>query len=477
MGKTGWIAAWALALAVGAAKAKLPPLPALDLANTFPGVQRQIRRADRAARAHPNDPGANGKLGMVLDAYQQYRAAAICYRRAHALEPGDFRWVYNLAYVQMKAGRYAQAAATFRAALQMKPDYLPARLNLGKSLLAMGHIAESRKVFEAIVENYPGNPEAYYGLGRAEAEQGDPQAAAAALRKACQLFPRYGGAHYALALADRKLGHPRKAQKQFVAYQANITTRPPAVDPMRAAVEQLNQAPLEYLQRGLALEKAGDLEGAIQAHLKAIELDPDFVQPHVNLIQLYARAGEYDQAEQQYRIAVRLNPHRSDCYYNYGVLMFGLGKYAEAEQAFRKAVAINPYYAEAHNNLGFLLEQQGHTRQALEEFRKAVEDRPDYRLARFHIGQILVNQGAYAGAIEQFRKILTPDDDRTPTFLYALGATYARAGDFRNALHYLRRAEAEARARGQTQLAASVQHDLSALENAAAGKGLRPAKQ
>lgn len=445
--------------------ANLPSLPKLDLSNTFPGVLHQIREADAAAHAHPDDPEFVGKLGMVLDAYQQYAAAAICYRRAHLLAQNSFQWVYDLAYVEMKLGHYHRAAATFRTAIKMRPDYLPARMNLAECLLSAGQLAESRELFEMIARKYPGNPEAFYGLGRAEAQQGDAEDAAAALEKACELFPQYGGAHYALALIYRKLGHPQKAKAQFAAYQANVTSDPPEVDPLRAAVQQLDQTPLHYLQRGLALEQEGDLQGAIQAHLKAIELDPDFVQPHINLIQLYARAGEYAKAEQEYRIAVRLNPHRADCYYSYGVLMFGLGKYAEAELAFRRAIASNPFYPEAHNNLGFLLQQQGHLRQALEEFREAVKDRPDYRLARFHIGQILVNRGDYAGAIEQFRKILTPDDDQTPTYLYALAVTYARAGDSRNAIVYLRQAREEAAANGQDQLLAGINHDLKALQN------------
>jgi tetratricopeptide (TPR) repeat protein len=478
IGRAGWIAAWALTVSVAASNAlgarpKLPPLPALELANTFPGVRQQIDAADAFARAHPNDPEANGKLGMNLDAYQQYAAAAICYQRAHLLAPSSLQWVYELAYVQMKLGEYTQAAATFQTALKLKPDYLPAKLNMGECLLSAGQVSESQKLFEAIVGKYPENPEAYYGLGRAEAQQGDTKGAAAALERACQLFPQYGGAHYALALEYRKLGEEQKAKEEFLAYQANITTSPPAVDPMRAAVQRLNEAPNRYLERGVALGESGDLEGAIQAHLKAIELDPDLVQPHINLIQLYARVGEPDKAEQEYRIAVRLDPNRSDCYYNYGVLMFEQGKYPAAEQAFRKAVAINPYYAEAHNNLGFLLEQQGHARQALGEFRQAVADRPDYRLARFHIGQILADQGDYAGAVEQFKKILTPDDDSTPAFLYILGVTYARAGDFPNALAYLRKAEAEATARRQTQLAASIEHDLKAVESDSGG-GARP---
>jgi len=57
-----------------------------------------------------------------------------------------------------------------------------------------------------------------------------------------------------------------------------------------------------------------------------------------------------------------------------------------------------------------------------------------------------------------------PEDQNTPRNLYALGATYARAGDTANALTYLRRARAQAQARNQGQLLISIDRDLQALE-------------
>ena len=144
--------------------------------------------------------------------------------------------------------------------------------------------------------------------------------------------------------------------------------------------------------------------------------------------------------------------------------MFGLGKYSEAEEAFRKAIASNPFYAEAHNNLGFLLQQQGHINDALGEFREAVKEQPDYRLARFHIGLILMDKGNYSGAVEQFRMILEPDDAETPTYLYTLAKTYARAGDFPNALAYMKKARTDAAAKEQPQLLPGIDRDLKTLE-------------
>jgi len=73
---------------------------------------------------------------------------------------------------------------------------------------------------------------------------------------------------------------------------------------------------LAHICRGLSMSDAGDLQGAIQQHLDAIQSDPKEVQTDINLIQLYARIGKDDKAEQAYRQAVALNPNRTDCYYN-----------------------------------------------------------------------------------------------------------------------------------------------------------------
>lgn len=441
----------------------LPSLPRLDFNDSFPVFQRQVREALGSVRARPNDAAVNGKLGMILDAYEQYDPAAVCYLRAHLLDPKSFEWTYDLGYVELKQGRYRHAAETLRAALRLRPDYLPAMLNLAESLLSTGQLGPAGKVYEEALREDSKSAEAYYGLGRTQAAQGDAKAAVASFERACELFPRYGKAHYALALAYRRLGVPEKAEEHFRLYKANVTTIPPPVDPLRAAVQQLNQSPLALIERGLAMARAGDLQGAIREHLQAVEMDPGDVQAHINLVQLYARTRDYDRALEQYRIAVRLNPNRADCYYNYGVIMFHLQKLAEAEQAFRQAIQINPYYAEPHNNLGYLLEIQGKLKDALVEFREAVEDRPDYRLAHFQIGRILVNEGKYGEAIQEFLKTLKPEDASTPGYLYALGAAYARAGDRPNAILYLRKARHDAEARGQAQLLSSINSDLNAL--------------
>ncbi|MHB8652698.1 MAG: tetratricopeptide repeat protein [Terriglobia bacterium] len=464
-----------LLLPLSSRPAELPALPKLNMADFLPAIRRQVQQADAAARANPRSADASGNMGMVLDAYQQYESAAFCYRRARELNPRAFRWAYYLGADQLHQGAYDQAAASLREALALSPDYLPARLKLAESLLAGGNLDESGKIYEAILKDVAKKPrdgdkaataEALYGMGRIESARGDISAAAESYRKACELFPDYGAAHYALALAYSKLGKPDMAQPHFSVYQANMTVTPPIEDPLLAAVQALNLGADPHLRRAIEMEKQGKLDEAIEEQDQALAVDPKSVQARINLISLYGRTGQTEKAEQNFQEAVRLNPNRADAYYDEGVLLMMQNKFPEAEQAFRQALRINPFYAEAHNNLGVLLERKGRTEDAMAEYEAALQSQPDYRVAHYHEATILARRGKYDEAIAQLLPTLTPQDESTPVYLYALAIAYGRKGDRENALKYMHMARDEAAARNQAQLLASIDRDLRSLEQA-----------
>jgi tetratricopeptide (TPR) repeat protein len=438
------------------------------MANFLPAIRQQVQKAYAVTQANPKSADASGNLGMVLDAYQQYESAAICYRRAHLLETGSFRWRFYFGWVEAAQGKYGEAVLTLGEAVRMKPDYLPAQLKLAESLLVAGHLEESGKIYQAIIKQHPECAEAHYGLGRVSAARGDAAAAVTSYLEACERFPPYGAAHYALALAYRKLGEAAKSQQHFSLFEQNRTTVPPLEDPLRSAVCELNLGAAAHIRRGADLEQAGRIDDAIIEHHKALQIDRQAVQAHINLISLYGRRGQFGKAAEHYRAALSLNPNQADAHYNYGVLLMKQGKSRDAERAFEHALQINPYYAEVHNNLGSLYEQQGRLEEALRQFEDAVENRPNYRLAHFHIGRILANQKRYEQAVQHFLKTLSPEDESTPRYLYALAATYARAGNLPSALKYARNARDQAASRGQTQLLASIDRDLRTLEKAAA---------
>lgn len=443
----------------------LPELPTIVFDNFEPEIREQVRKAYSAAQAKPRDAQANGWLGLTLHTYEQYDFAAMCYERAHLLAPTEFRWAYYLGMVQAELGKQSEAAATFKTALRHDPNHLPAQLRLADALLAAGQLNESRQLYEILAKRNANLAQAHYGLGRIAAANGHQAAAAAHLRRAIELFQDYGAAHYALGLALRDLGQVAEAQTHLARSQQLKMARPTLEDPLIVAIAEMNAGASKHLKRGALLESAGQIAESIAEHERALALNPWLVQAHINLISLYGRVAQVEKAAKHYRAAVDINPDLPDSHYNYGVLLVGQQRYQEAAQTFQRCLQLNPYYAEAHHNYAVLIEGEGKLDEAAKHFRKALENKPGYRLAHFHLGRILVNQEKLAEAIEHFQQTLTAEDADTPRFMYALGATYALAGDRQKAIQYLREALKRAQALGQTQLVTGLERDLRTLEN------------
>lgn len=456
--------AFALSTLAAQSHSEVAELPRLTLDNFSPGIREQIDEAYSFARSHAGDPRASGRLGMILQTYGLLQEAEACYRRAVQLESNSFRWAYYLGAVEADQGRCDTAASTLRLALRIDASYVPAKLRLANCLLASADWDGSEKLFVEIVEHHPDNADAYYGLGRVRAARRDFPGASEAYHKAAELFPGYGAAHYALALTYRTLGKADQAGVQLRLYDKNKTGVPSSGDPLMAEVRALNHSATYQVQYGAELEKQGKLEESAAAHEKALEIDPNLVQAHVNLIELYGRLGHFEKAEEHYRAAIRLHPGSAEGYYNYGVLLLSAEKYSQAEEAFRKTIEINPFHAGAHNNLGYLLERRGNLSEAEAEYRKAIENSPRDRQAHFNLGRIMVNQKEFQEGIRELKKTIEPEDENTPRYLYALGAAFARSGDRQNALRYIRQARDGAAALGQSSLLASIERDLHTLE-------------
>jgi tetratricopeptide (TPR) repeat protein len=437
-----------------------PGLEQVNTTNFLPSIRVQIEQAEQEAAAHPRNAQAVGALAMTLHAYQQYDAAARAYARAHLLDPQNFDWLYLLGAAQMELGAFDAALTSFRSALRLRADDLAANLRMAQSLAASALWEEADAVYRRILDRHPDCAQAWYGLGRVQAARSDHDGASQSYARACALFPGYGVAHFALAAELRRLSKPAEADQHLAAYSKSVTAEPPLDDPLFLRIHDLNHGAQAHIQRGAELEKAGRLEEAIREHESALAIDP----ANVHLISLYGRTGDSAKARQHFEAATKLDPGRSDAWYDYGVLLVHEQNLDEAQQAFQHALQINPSYAEAHHNLGVIYEQQGRLDAAADEFRAAIAAQPNYPLARFHLGRVLVNQQKYDEAIQQLQRALTPEDDQTTAYLYALGAAYARAGDRAHARAYMQRAHDAAVARGQSKLLSSIDRDLKTLD-------------
>lgn len=446
------------------AAAEVPPLPSLPLDPLPAEVRDRVAAAMRRAQEQPASAAATGELGMLLHAYEQVSAAASAYERARVLDPAAFDWTYLAGVLSFRTGRPAEAVPALREAVARQPRLLAARLRLGEALVAAGNMEEAHRLYRALVAQHPDVPQAHYGLGRTRAARGEAVAAAESYGAAIRLFPSYGAAHYVLGLLYRDLGRRDEAQEHLRLYQRHWLEAPTLPDPVLERVAAFRQDVAEALVEGVRLGESGDLAGAIRAHERVLERDPKSMRARSNLIAFFARAGRWEKVEEHYRAAVAAAPVAADVHYNYGLALAQQGRRAEAAEAFHRVLIPSPLHAPAHNQLGRLLEAEGKLEVAADRYRQAAANQAGFRLARFNLGRVLVALGRPREAVEQFEQILEPDDEEVPRYLHALAVAWARAGELDRARARFQDARGKAAARGQTQLLALIESDLSRLE-------------
>jgi tetratricopeptide (TPR) repeat protein len=120
----------------------------------------------------------------------------------------------------------------------------------------------------------------------------------------------------------------------------------------------------------LAFElEATALPEAKDAYRRALELEPDHPDAHLNLGRLLHERGDVEAAKKHYQLALAARPHDSTAAFNLGVAFEDLGRPAEALVAYKEAITYDASSADAHYNLARLYEQLGKRQEAVRHFK------------------------------------------------------------------------------------------------------------
>ena len=129
---------------------------------------------------------------------------------------------------------------------------------------------------------------------------------------------------------------------------------------------------------GVALQKQGKLDEAVEACAKAISIKPGYADAYYNMGIALKEQGKLEEAIEAYKKAISIKPDYAEAYYNTGITLAGQGKPEEAVEAYTKAISIKPDIAEAYNNMGNALQYQGKLYEAIEAYNQALSIKPDY---------------------------------------------------------------------------------------------------
>lgn len=132
----------------------------------------------------------------------------------------------------------------------------------------------------------------------------------------------------------------------------------------------------DWYEWGCELEPTS-VADAREAYRRALELDPEHVEAHVNLGRLLHDAGDPAAAEGHYRCALAVEAEEPLALFNLGVALEDLGRSGEALEAYERAVQVDPLNGDAHYNAARLCEGIGDAPGALRHlkaYRKLQKD-------------------------------------------------------------------------------------------------------
>jgi len=171
---------------------------------------------------------------------------------------------------------------------------------------------------------------------------------------------------------------------------------------------------------------------------KSLSLNPDLVEGHVCLGNVYNGTGKYDKAVEEFQRAVKSEPSSEDGLRGLADAYTNLGNFSGAESTYKQAIALRPNYWAVYSSLGVFYCDRNRYADCSEMFLKVTQLAPNNYLGYFNLGAAYVTEGHYQDAIGAFNHsiALRPSADAYNN----LGYTYTLMNRFPEAITALEQA-------------------------------------
>ncbi|MGY8903581.1 MAG: tetratricopeptide repeat protein [Burkholderiales bacterium] len=309
----------------------------------------------------------------------------------------------------LRLGAMQEAVQIATAAHLREPEDAATLLRLGQLLLQAGELHEAHQALLKLLQLHPAPDIAISArceLSQACLAAKDPFTAIAWLTDACRLAPHQAALWLQLAqlLTQHLPASQGSAQSRDVLRQG-LLANPDEPQLLMALAERLMQVhdypgalPLyahlnqlephdtaTLLNYGYCQEHSHYLHEAAATYRKALTLNPDFMEAHVDLSGLLWRLTDFDGALAHAQHAVAMAPDHPYAVRILGTALLQLGRLDEARQHLQRALQLKPDFAIAQIDLAMLQLLSGDSAAGWRTYQKRWNDtqrltRPDFYL-------------------------------------------------------------------------------------------------
>jgi tetratricopeptide (TPR) repeat protein len=165
-----------------------------------------------------------------------------------------------------------------------------------------------------------------------------------------------------------------------------------------------------YAQKGEEEKKTENLNSAIDALNKALQLKPDYPVANYLFAVALDQLGKLDEAIQKLEATKNLAPQDFGIRFQLGMLYWRKGELEKAKTQFEEAVAINPDYSNARYMLGLVFDKLGDKENAKKEFKIVAKLNPENQ----EVKKILENLEKGLPALEGITQSQQPIGETPP---------------------------------------------------------------
>jgi|SRR5580704_3227843 tetratricopeptide (TPR) repeat protein len=138
------------------------------------------------------------------------------------------------------------------------------------------------------------------------------------------------------------------------------------------------RTPEELFESALDWEKRTEmLPQAVETYRQIIDLQPEWVEAHINLGVALYQMGKTEEACAAFQAAVQLDPMNGISRYNLGCVLEEQGELDAAVNHLRRAARAMPGHADVHFNLALAYEKRGEPRLAREQWQLYLRHAPN----------------------------------------------------------------------------------------------------
>jgi serine/threonine-protein kinase len=218
-----------------------------------------------------------------------------------------------------------------------------------------------------------------------------------------------------------------------------------AIAELKRAIVLAPNSDEAYRRLGRVYMSTGNKDLAIQSFQKAVDCNP-YYWPNYNLLgAVYVQYGDLERALKTFQRVTELVPGDSVGWTNVGAVYLQLGQWHDSISALQKASKLKPA-TEVYSNLGTAFFYLGDYKQALSNYEAAVQLSPREAVAIVNLADGYRALGEHDKAVATYDRAialtyeLLRTNPRNASALGLLGVSYAKKGDAKSGLEFIRRA-------------------------------------